>query len=134
MAKRGRDDEPPPIAEPTVGISGFRTAALAAHPTGIFQSRWADFHVRELSEADGTPLAMTELPTSVPQAGILTFVLYKENRTTADALLQLASASGCPMNAFAVAGAKDRRAVTRLFTKKTAEGTRRRAWCRAEAP
>jgi tRNA(Glu) U13 pseudouridine synthase TruD len=116
--------------------------------------RWADFHVRERSaEADGAPLALTALPSAsgaVAPAEVISFVMCKENRTTADALQQLASASHCPLSAFAVAGSKDRRAITvqqvtarglrdpsrllRVNDKWTASGSRVRVGHFGEAP
>ena len=122
--KRGRDEDEGEITEESVGIMAYcNDAVQPRHPTGIFQMRWQDFHVRELSMADGSPLALTAPPEpDVPQADVVSFTLVKENRTTADALLQLASASGCPLNAFAVAGSKDRRAVT--VQRVTARGLR----------
>ena len=118
MKRRRLDDPsdgtPPQPTESDCGITTFRSRQLTPHhPTGIFQLRWADFHVRELSEA-GEPLEFTRLPTTPPPDDdeVVSFIMYKENRTTADALMQLASASGCPLSAFAVAGAKDRRACT----------------------
>ena len=100
MSKRPRDeppDAPPPVTESAVGITAYRSAAQALHPTGIFQLRWADFHVRELSGPDGAPLALTALPAAAPPAAdVISFAMYKENRTTTDALQQLATASGVP--------------------------------------
>ena len=55
--------------------------------------------------------------------------MAKENRTTADALLQLANAASCPVHAFGIAGTKDRRAVTvqqvtaRILSKEGGRGT-----------
>ena len=128
--KRSREDDASApsagISEASVGIAAFRSEAVEpAHPTGIFAMRWADFHVREISGTDGLPLALTDVPkdgSSVPQSEVISFVMYKENRTTADALMQLAGASGCPFGAFAVAGSKDRRAVT--VQQVTARGLR----------
>ena len=109
-AKRACASEP---REARFGITAFRSGAQPCHPTGIFQARFADFHVRELSLEDCSPLAITALPSgAVPQAEYIRFVMYKENRTTADALQQLASASGCPLSAFSIAGSKDKRAIT----------------------
>lgn len=122
--KRSRETEAeePTISEASVGIVAHVSDALPQHPTGIFQCRWADFHVRELAE-DGTPHKLTEVPSSdAVQADMISFIMCKENRTTADALLQLASASGIPLNAFSVAGSKDRRAVT--VQQVTARGVR----------
>ena len=108
-----------PLLERDIGIADvYCGESLVRHPTGIFQARWADFHVREISLADGQPLAISRLPLASEMAHgtadgrFTSFVMYKENRTTADALQQLAIAARCSVHCFAVAGAKDRRAVT----------------------
>ena len=86
-----------------------RIAARAqpcGHLSGIFQARFADFFVRELGRS-GEPCRLTELPRTAPEScEILEFVLYKENRTTADALQQLSGASGIPVSAARWPGAK----------------------------
>jgi tRNA pseudouridine13 synthase len=109
--KRGGDpDDVPPLVESDVGITAFRSDAQH-RAVGLFQSRWADFHVREIGES-GQPLSLTALPTGVPDADILSFVLYKENRTTADAIQQVATCVGASPHAFNIMGSKDKRAVT----------------------
>jgi tRNA(Glu) U13 pseudouridine synthase TruD len=103
--------------ERSVGIDSYATAPLALHPTGLFQSRWIDFHVRELAE-DGVALSLTDVPQQADALAPLahrhlcSFVMCKENRTTSDALRQVAAAAGVPLSSLAVAGAKDKRAVT----------------------
>ena len=103
--------------ERSVGIDSYATAPLALHPTGLFQSRWIDFHVRELAE-DGVALSLTDVPqqadalASLAHRHLCSFVMCKENRTTSDALRQVAAAAGVPLSSLAVAGAKDKRAVT----------------------
>ena len=90
--------------------------------SGLFQQRYCDFHVHEL-ERPGEAVQLCSLPgrADVPllpdaaagiDARVLQFVLYKENRTTSDALQQLASAASIPVAALRVAGTKDRRAIT----------------------
>ena len=90
--------------------------------SGLFQQRYCDFHVHEL-ERPGEAVKLCSLPgrADVPplpdaaagiNARVLQFVLYKENRTTSDALQQLASAASIPVAALRVAGTKDRRAIT----------------------
>ena len=109
MAKRARDDAESATegdTEVSVGIAAYRSDAVRpCHPSGIFQSRWADFHARELSES-GAPVCANERPSSAPESDLLSFILVKENRTPADALMQLSSASGIPLGCFAVAGSK----------------------------
>ena len=113
----GRDNAacPAVLREPDVAVRIFRSPAQEpAHPTGIFQARWADFLVREIG-SDGNPCMLKELPSTVkelPNGELLEFILYKENRTTADALKLLAGESGIPVTCFGIAGSKDRRAVT----------------------
>ena len=103
--------------ERSVGIDSYATAPLPLHPTGLFQSRWIDFHVRELAE-DGVALSLTDVPQQADALAPLahrhlcSFVMCKENRTTSDALRQVAAAAGVPLSSLAVAGAKDKRAVT----------------------
>ena len=103
--------------ERSVGIDSYASAPLALHPTGLFQSRWIDFHVRELAE-DGVALSLTDVPqqadalASLAHRHLCSFVMCKENRTTSDALRQVAAAAGVPLSSLAVAGAKDKRAVT----------------------
>ena len=113
MVKLSSDPDAESMGEQDVGICAYRSAAQpCGHPSGIFQARFADFFVRELGRS-GEPCRLTELPRTAPEScEILEFVLYKENRTTADALQQLSGASGIPVSAFSVAGSKDRRAVT----------------------
>ena len=90
--------------------------------SGLFQQRYCDFHVHEL-ERPGEAVKLCSLPgrADVPplpdaaagiEARVLQFVLYKENRTTSDALQQLATAASIPVAALRVAGTKDRRAIT----------------------
>ena len=90
--------------------------------SGLFQQRYCDFHVHEL-ERPGEAVQFCSLPgrADVPplpdaaagiEARVLQFVLYKENRTTSDALQQLATAASIPVAALRVAGTKDRRAIT----------------------
>mgnify|MGYP000956857868 CR=1 FL=1 len=103
--------------ERSVGIDSYASAPLPLHPTGLFQSRWIDFHVRELAE-DGVALSLTDVPQQADALAPLahrhlcSFVMCKENRTTSDALRQVAAAAGVPLSSLAVAGAKDKRAVT----------------------
>ncbi|KAL1495472.1 hypothetical protein AB1Y20_016838 [Prymnesium parvum] len=83
---------------------------------GLFQQRWCDFHVRELS-SEGLPVrllphAPPETYPCAPDASYVHFLLAKENRTTSDALRLLASAASASLGALGVAGSKDRRAVT----------------------
>ena len=76
--------------------------------SGLFQQRYCDFHVHEL-ERPGEAVQFCSLPgrADVPplpdaaagiEARVLQFVLYKENRTTSDAL-QLATAASIPVAA-----------------------------------
>ena len=124
MPKRARSSDEGVAAlsgierERSVGIDSYASAPLPLHPTGLFQSRWIDFHVRELAE-DGAALSLTDVPQQadalVPLAHrttLCSFVMCKENRTTSDALRQVAAAAGVPLSSLAVAGAKDKRAVT----------------------
>ena len=82
--------------------------------SGLFQQRYCDFHVHEL-ERPGEAVRLCSLPgrDDVPPlpdaatgitARVLQFVLYKENRTTSDALQQCASAASIPVAALRVAG------------------------------
>ena len=93
------------MRERRIGIHAYRSAAtlpLGQPPRGIFQARYADFHVRELSTVDGRALALSELPSAADYGSsaasdgssdsYLSFVMYKENRTTADALQQARAA------------------------------------------
>ena len=60
------------IREQDVGITVFRSSLGSSHaPSAVFQSRWADFHVREISARDGKmPLALTSL--ALPDESIAT--------------------------------------------------------------
>ena len=123
MPKRARSSDEGVAAlsgierERSVGIDSYASAPLPLHPTGLFQSRWIDFHVRELAE-DGAALSLTDVPQQADALAPLahrtlcSFVMCKENRTTSDALRQVAAAAGVPLSSLAVAGAKDKRAVT----------------------
>ena len=125
------------ICEEDVGILVY--AAAHSHSDsqliGCFQQRYADFHVREINDR-GEAVRLRSCPTAREAAGlpqgceprladsaapqsaapstsqVVHFHMYKENRTTADALQQLSDASRAPMSAFAVCGTKDRRAIT----------------------
>ena len=103
-----------------LGVVSFVRRGVAL--SGLFQQRYCDFHVHEL-ERPGEAVQLCSLPgrADVPplpdaaagiEARVLQFVLYKENRTTSDALQQLASAASIPVAALRVAGTKDRRAIT----------------------
>lgn len=91
--------------------------------SGLFQQRYCDFHVHEL-ERPGQAVHLLSLPgrADVPalpdaaagiEARVLQFVLYKENRTTTDALQQLASAASIPLAALRVAGTANASEVER---------------------
>ena len=117
-------------------ISTFRTAPSPEGPrlSGLFAQRWCDFIVHELDD-EGQPETLREIASTAspapshgerpvrcgsecvgapepPGSEYAHFVMYKQNRTTADALQQLASAAGVAPTAFAVRGTKDRRAIT----------------------
>ena len=110
--KRSRDDIAE-LAEPDANITAYRPRA---HPRiyGAFCQRWCDFHVHEL-DGPGAVVRLEALPSDPPEpetSEYVHFVLCKENRSTTEALQELASAAGVSPRAFGFRGSKDRRAIT----------------------
>ena len=105
--KRSRDDIAE-LAEPDANISAYRPRS---HPRvyGAFCQRWCDFHVHEL-DGPGAVVRLEALPSEPPEletSEYVHFVLCKENRSTAEALQELASAAGVSPRAFGFRGSKD---------------------------
>ena len=101
------------LAEPDANITVYRPRS---HPRvyGAFCQRWCDFHVHEL-DGPGGVVRLEALPSEPPEleaSEYVHFVLCKENRSTAEALQELASAAGVSPRAFGFRGSKDRRAIT----------------------